>query len=214
MNGMNLPIDGDKAHAVVPREQWEALVAALPTARNRALLAVLLWSGLRVSECCALEVADVDFPGERLLRHGSQPDWVFCHPHALEHVFSYLKERPEPPSAVGEPLFVSRQRRRLSPRQVWNVVHRAGLAAGLAPDLHPHRLRRSHGARLLAQSDDPLLVAHQLGYRDLRSVWGLHSSKECSTRNGRRLTKTSLHLPPTSAIISSELLSVSHFPSS
>jgi site-specific recombinase XerD len=162
---------GDSADAVVPREQWETLVAALPSPRDRALLAVLLWSGLRVSECCTLEVEDVEFATSHLRRRGSRPGAVFCHPRALLHLRRYLAERPAPHREEGDPLFVSRQRRRLSPRQVWNIVRRAGLAAGVASDLHPHRLRRSHRSRLLAQSEDPLLVAQQLGYRDLRSVF-------------------------------------------
>lgn len=161
---------GDAVHTVIQRERWETLVQALPSPRDRALLAVLLWSGLRVSECCALDVADVDFQENQLWRRGNRFGTVFCHAHALAHVQRYLAERLEPLAEEGEPLFVSRQRRRLSPRQVWNVVHRAGVTTGVASDLHPHYLRRSHKARLLTSSDDPVLVARQLGYRDMRSV--------------------------------------------
>jgi site-specific recombinase XerD len=161
---------GDNPRALLPREQWETVLAGTASHRDRALLAVLLWSGLRVSECCALEVTDVDFVRNRLRRRGKESPTVFCHPYALEQVRRYLANRVAPHPQEGNPLFVSRQRRRLSPRQVWNVVHNAGKAAGVSMDLHPHRLRCSHGARLLAQSQDPLLVAQQLGYRTPRVV--------------------------------------------
>src|SRR5688572_15390071 len=56
---------------VVRKPQWEALLAAATRARDRVLIAVMLYGGLRVSEACALDVRDVDYEVEQVhVRHG------------------------------------------------------------------------------------------------------------------------------------------------
>lgn len=146
--------------------------------RDRALLAVLLFTGIRVSELVTLDKQSVEYettrdPGRplravlRVIGKGEKTRLVALHPVVERLVDTYLQNRP-PADGPGEdpaPLFLNRWRRRLSRQAVWDVVAKYARQAGLvykAKRVSPHKLRHSFATMLLAEGKASLRELQEL----------------------------------------------------
>jgi len=163
------------------REEMEAVLASADRTswigrRDRALLLLVVQTGLRVSELTGLRCRDV------VLGHGAH---VFCRgkgrkerctPLTAQTVTvlrSWLKERGEDPDA---PLFPTRRGNRLSIDAVERLVDKHVKAAEQrCPSLGkkrvtPHVLRHSTAMELLAAGVDSSVIALWLGHESLQST--------------------------------------------
>lgn len=148
-------------------------------ARDRAMLELLYGSGLRVSELVGLDLAAIELDGEagraRVIGKGNKERLVPFGSHAREAIVGWLDRRLElkhKKTGVIDPkaLFVSRLGRRISVRQVQNLVHRYGaLGAGRA-DLHPHALRHTFATHLLDGGADLRAIQSMLGHSSLSTT--------------------------------------------
>jgi integrase/recombinase XerC len=148
-------------------------------ARDRAIAEVLYGAGVRVSECCGLDLADVERQGAdaALLRirrgKGNKTRIVPLGQKGVAALDAYLAIRPSLLAADGEQdpdaLFLSVRGRRLGPRSVQQNVHRDVLATG-APDATPHALRHSFATHLLDGGADLRAIQELLGHASLSST--------------------------------------------
>jgi integrase/recombinase XerC len=149
--------------------------------RDRALLEVLYGSGLRVSECCALDLDDVDrdrYGDGSLVQvrrgKGGKERLVPLGGAAIAAVDAYLAEaRPRfrhPTSGAqdGRALFLNQRGRRLTPRSVQRMVSRWALLAGT--EATPHALRHSFATHLLDGGVDLRSIQELLGHASLSST--------------------------------------------
>jgi integrase/recombinase XerC len=70
----------------------------------------------------------------------------------------------------SQALFVTRQGRRLSARQMQVRLKRRSLAAGLATPVHPHMLRHSFASHVLQSSGDLRAVQELLGHANISTT--------------------------------------------
>ncbi|GIE27307.1 tyrosine recombinase XerC [Actinoplanes italicus] len=141
--------------------------------RDRAVLELLYATGIRVSELCSLNRADIDHARQvvRVFGKGAKERAVpFGHPaeRALE---TWLRRgRPE---LVARPsrdaLFLGVKGGRLQPTVVRRIVANAARAAGL-PHTSPHDLRHSAATHLLDGGADLRAVQELLGHSSLAST--------------------------------------------
>jgi len=141
--------------------------------RDVALLEVLYGAGLRVSECCGLDVdrCDLDRGLVTVLGKGSKERRVPLGEPARSALADYLREGRKglmndqsPPEAV----FLNARGRRLTPRDARRVVDRHPLADGQR--LHPHALRHAYATHLLEGGADLRAVQELLGHADLATT--------------------------------------------
>lgn len=142
--------------------------------RDLALLEVLYATGVRVSELCGLDLADVDAE-RRLVRVVGKGDKERSVPvglpalRALEH---YLAEGR--PALAGQDsgvaVFLGERGRRMDPRVVRRVVHAALGRVDGAPDLGPHGLRHAMATHLLEGGADLRSVQEMLGHASLATT--------------------------------------------
>lgn len=170
------PRRGRKLPAVLTLNQVERLLLTVDGARpgdlrDRAILEVLYGCGCRVSELCGLDVTDLD-PSEAtlLLRgKGRKQRLVPVGEPALEAVGLFL--RAGRPDLVGKSpdaaLFLNQRGGRLSRVSVWNLIKKAGAAAGLPDHLSPHTLRHTYATHLLEGGADLRVVQELLGHADI-----------------------------------------------
>jgi len=150
------------------RDQALALLAAADSARGprcartSALVAVLLFTGARVSEVTGADIEDLGTDrGHRVLRvtrKGGRRQALGLPAPAAERLDAYLATRgdveslPAPPGQPGPPwprraLFATGHGGRLFPADVWQLVRRlgkaAGLPVGLVSHLGPHAVRHA-----------------------------------------------------------------------
>jgi integrase/recombinase XerC len=136
--------------------------------RDLALLELLYGAGLRVSECCGLDLDSVDLRKGTVtvLGKGSKVRRLPLGRPACDAVGSYV--RAARPALLGAPtsaLFVNARGRRMTPRDVRRILDRHPLADGRT--LHPHALRHAYATHLLEGGADLRAVQELLGHADV-----------------------------------------------
>jgi len=94
-------------------------------------------------------------------------------PKALQgHLKEYLKVKARRGESLlpEAPLFVSRNRTRISPRQVQRDFKKWIRESGIETDLTPHALRHTVGTRLLKEFKNAKLVQRYLGHSDVATT--------------------------------------------
>jgi len=137
--------------------------------RDRAVVALMAFAGLRVAEVAALEVADISLTARtgavRVRRGKGDAERAVPLPaEARAALAAWLVIRPdEGPALVPGP-----NARPLTVRALHRAVAAAGRAAGL--DLSPHALRHTYVTRLVRRGVDLATVAELAGHRRLETT--------------------------------------------
>jgi integrase/recombinase XerC len=174
------PLSSPRAHRDLPSvlraDQAADLVvtAADPHAvRDRAVLELLYATGVRVSELCGLDVADVD-EGRRVVRVFGKGAKERVVPYGLpaQRALDDWLLRGRPPLAhagSGDALFLGARGGRLQQTVVRRIVAAAAQASGL-PHTSPHDLRHAAATHLLDGGADLRAVQDLLGHASLSST--------------------------------------------
>jgi len=136
--------------------------------RDHAILELLYASGLRVAECCGLDVDDLDH-GQgtvRVLGKGGKERVVPVGEAALRSIDAYLRERRRAHRA----LFTNLRGARLTPRSVRRLVKRSAQAAGVVRRVTPHTLRHTFATHMLGEGADLRLIQELLGHASLSTT--------------------------------------------
>jgi integrase/recombinase XerC len=156
----------------LPGESDDPIAAALAR-RDLAILEVLYGAGLRVSECCGLQIPDCDLgrglvtvlgKGAKIRRVPLGDVGVAAVSQWLDHGRPVLATPDSPPQAV----FLARRGGQLSTRDAHRVVTDHPLADGRT--LHPHALRHAYATHLLEGGADLRAVQEMLGHADLATT--------------------------------------------
>ena len=150
----------------------ERLLRATTTERDRVLLMVFLYLGLRVSELSKLRVEHIDFRAAALLVFQGKggKDRLLPLPKRFAGVLrGWVGARAE-----GY-VFPSRRGGPLKPRAIQLLVKRVALAAGLPGALepkryHPHTLRHTMATRMLDRTDNLIAVRDALGHASVATT--------------------------------------------
>lgn len=155
-------------------DQVEALLRSFtraPTAiRNRALVAVMWRSGLRVSEALALTPGDLDRARGRVTIRkgkGNRQRTVGIDAGTLALVDAWLAVRPD--TGRGAPLFVTLRGDPVSASYVRSMLIRKSRKLGL-PQLHPHALRHAFTVGLTRDGESMATVQKALGHKNLNTT--------------------------------------------
>ena len=146
-------------------EQVTALRQVVTSCRDKAILELMLSSGVRAGEVVALNVGDYDRVRIRIIqgKHGSVGTIPL--PRETRRLLDeYLMQRTRKssrftsPSKSDSPLFLSESPatigQRLSYQGLYKIFKRWTLAADL--DANPHRTRHTYATKLLLMGIDPL----------------------------------------------------------
>jgi integrase/recombinase XerC len=138
--------------------------------RDAAILEVIYSCGLRISELCGLRAADLDW-AEMMVRvrgKGKKERLVPIGEPALASVREYWKLRKIPP-IDNPPVFCARTNSNtaVNPRTVQIRLKKYLSAAGLDPNITPHKLRHSFATHLLDGGADLRSVQELLGHAHL-----------------------------------------------
>ncbi|HZP21129.1 MAG TPA: tyrosine recombinase XerC [Bauldia sp.] len=141
-------------------------------ARNRAVLALLYGSGLRISEALGLARRDAPASRNAALRvrgKGGKERVVPVLPGVADAIAEYMRLCPYTGPADG-PLFLGKRGERLSPRIVQREMERLRGAFGLPDSATPHALRHSFATHLLAAGGDLRAIQELLGHASLSTT--------------------------------------------
>ncbi len=131
--------------------------------RNRALIHLLLDTGLRLAECEALRVGDVD-PSTGIVRvmgKGRKERVTRLGSKSLKAFLRYSRMRG---GVAGEPLWLGK-RGPMTACGIAETLEKLGKGAGV--HAHPHKFRRTCALLMLRSGADVFSVQHLLGHADL-----------------------------------------------
>jgi integrase len=165
------PLSDDELHALVAAVRGRGALAV----RNRAMVATLAGSGLRIFEALALRPRDVD-PGASAIHvrrgKGGRERWVALHPEAQPHLAAWVDYRRDRLGLDGRsPLFCSvssgehrRPGEPMDPSYWRRLVPELGRRAAIDKRVWLHGLRHSHATKLVRDGATLDEVRSQLGH--------------------------------------------------
>ena len=139
--------------------------------RDATIVLVLLNTGLRVGELCALRLSDIHLSERKgfvVVRAGKglKQRTVPLNPQARQALSAWLESRPE---IATDALFIGQRDRPITSAAAQRAVARAAQIAGL-PSVTPHVLRHSFAKALIDEGVTMEKVATLLGHSSLNTT--------------------------------------------
>jgi site-specific recombinase XerD len=138
--------------------------------RDAAILEVIYSCGLRISELCGLKAEDISWNQQcvRVRGKGKKERLVPIGTPALQAIEAYWRHLSQPP-APAMPVFLAHPHKPdpMYPRLVQLRLKRHLAAAGLDPNLTPHKLRHSYATHMLDAGADLRSIQELLGHAHL-----------------------------------------------
>lgn len=170
-----------KAHIEALFDACQNEASGVLVARDRALLAVLLSTGVRAAELCSLtrDNLRLDNPNDPHLivrGKGKKERAVGIGDIAYKHLRRYLRIRPHPYTSRGsgstEYVFLNVQRKQMTPGGVTQVLYRLAEWAGIEDvEVAAHNLRRTFAVMYMAQEDaDVFKLKELMGHASIQST--------------------------------------------
>lgn len=138
--------------------------------RDLAIIALILGTGIRVSECAGVNMQDLNLKDAILdvTRKGGQRDSVPIAEWTIDYIRDYQEIRKKRYFADDKEraFFLTRwhdQTRRITTNSIEKMVNKYSAAFG--HPLTPHKLRHTLASELYAVTKDQVLVAQQLGQK-------------------------------------------------
>lgn len=143
--------------------------------RNRALFETMYSSGIRVSELVGLNVADINFSGKviRVKGKGNVERIVPIGKKALDIIKEYRDSLEESKKIVFNqdgPVFLNKNKGRLSVRSVARILDKSAKLSGLSVPVSPHDLRHTFATHMLDAGLDLRVVQEMLGHKQLSTT--------------------------------------------
>lgn len=179
--GVTPALSDDQARALLEAPDPETLKGR----RDRAILAVLLYHGLRREELCRLTVRDLELREGvahfRVLGKRDKIRFVPVHPLAqrlIEEYLAFAGHGDDWPGPLFRPVKNNRTpeglARALNPNSVYrDVVRRYAIPAGISGDLRnfgPHAMRATAATNALSHDSDIAKVQEWLGHSDISTT--------------------------------------------
>lgn len=170
----HLPNEAPRGLSERDQRRFLRAVEHCPSLRDRAIALTLFYTGVRVAECAALDVADIELSarkGKLIVRAGKGERYreVPLHHVAREVLHAWLTHR-RTLRGHGPALWLNRSGGRLSAGSINDLIVRLGDQAGIEDPVTPHVLRHTLGTRLVREGVDIVIVAELLGHADVNTT--------------------------------------------
>lgn len=137
--------------------------------RDRLLLEVLYYTGLRVSEVSGLKWSNLqtrETTGQITVQtKGSKTNVILLPAQLWKNLLDYRKEAPD-----DSPIFRSRKKGKLCVGQIQRIVKRIAEKAGITGNISPHWFRHSHASHALDNGCPIHLVQKQLNHSSIATT--------------------------------------------
>ena len=141
--------------------------------RNRALIALLYRSGLRINEALDLYPKDLDLAdgSVRVLNgKGGRSRMVGVDPGAIAIIERWLDARTRKGLNNRQPVFCTLAGQPMADAYIRVMLKRLAKRAGIEKRVHAHGLRHTHAAQLRAEGVDIAIISRQLGHSSISTT--------------------------------------------
>ena len=148
--------------------QMDALRSACNSEKERALIELLVSSGVRCEELTNLSIEDINIRERMVIVRngkGGKGRKTFMSDVAADHIEKYLNERNDEHIV----LFASKQGRKYTVGGIQNLIRKIGTRAGV-DNTHPHRFRRTFATNLYKRGMDLHEIQRLMGHSDVKTT--------------------------------------------
>ncbi|GGF78936.1 tyrosine recombinase XerC [Alteromonas lipolytica] len=139
--------------------------------RDQAMFELMYGCGLRLSELTGLNLSDISNDHQlRVTGKGNKQRLLPVGRKAWQALNKWLAIRQSWGAGNDEALFISRQKKRISNRQVGNRLTEMAKRQTLNQRINPHKLRHSFATHVLESSSDLRAVQELLGHANLSTT--------------------------------------------
>ena len=170
-------VDKTLPHYLYYQEMRDLLAAPDGTIlgkRDRAILELLCFCGLRVSETVALNCGSIDYARGyiNVLGKGNKQRLQPVDKETMDTIRDYLRARREAGQEVSPeaPLFMNNRGGRLSDVSYRNIVNKYIAQTASLKKISPHSLRHTFATRLLDNGADIRSVQELLGHENIKTT--------------------------------------------
>lgn len=146
----------------------DALRFACRTEKERAIIELLLSTGVRVSELCTMEVDDINKNTMAVhVKHGkgNKERITYINDVALRHLIAYTNSRKE----KGPALFYNKNHEPIEPGGVRFVLNTIAKRANV-DNVHPHRFRRTFATNFAKRGMEIQNIQKLMGHTNLNTT--------------------------------------------
>lgn len=150
--------------------QIDAMRNSCKNNRERAEFELMLSSGARASEICAMNIEDIDFANRKVLiknGKGNKQRITYMSPLCAMYLQKYLEERTDDMPY----LFYTRNKTRLTTNSLERDVRRIGKDANVS-NAHPHRFRRTFATELARKGMSIKSIQMLMGHSNVNVTMG------------------------------------------
>jgi integrase/recombinase XerD len=144
---------------------------SLPCAdRNRAIILLLLDTGIRASELCQLTHHDLDIKNShiKVFGKGAKERSIPISPRTAQAIWKYTTAHNPDPSP-HDAIFQNQQNRPLNRDRLLKILGIIGRRAAVS-NVHPHRFRHTFAVNFLRNGGDPWSLQRMLGHETMEMV--------------------------------------------
>lgn len=138
--------------------------------RNRAIILLMLDTGIRAQELCDLKIEDVDNRNSRIyvrMGKGMKERLLPFSPRTGQMIWRYVAARKD--AKQEDPLFLSKINRPMTRTKLSEMFRNIGKRAGVQ-NVHPHRLRHTFAIQYLRNGGNAYTLQAMLGHSTLETV--------------------------------------------
>ncbi len=142
--------------------------------RDEAIITLFLGTGIRISELVGLNTDDIDLNNNSFVvtRKGGNRAVLYFNDEVKEALDNYILLRNAYNSLPfnEKALFISLQNKRISVRQIQELVKKYASIVSPLKKITPHKLRSTFGTNLYRETKDIYMVADCLGHKDVNTT--------------------------------------------
>ncbi|MCB0187691.1 MAG: tyrosine-type recombinase/integrase [Caldilineaceae bacterium] len=168
-DGVRMPREPERVLPAFSQSDVQKLLRAARNHRDRALVMVLLDTGMRAAEAISLVGADVNIDaGEIIIRKGkgNRGRLVYLGAKSQKQLMLYFIRRGKP--EAREPVFRTedKSKGRISRSRFFKIFKELGRRAGVTP-CTPHRFRRTFAITMARNGVNIHMIAKLMGHKDI-----------------------------------------------
>jgi len=169
------PVNGErKEREHLSKAEFDRLENAIKHPLVKKVVVTLFYSGMRISECLNLVIADVDL-NKNVIKVREAKNNTFreipLHRRLKELLEDHLKDlNLQDPFVRKQRLFATKTSGKITAAYVNQIIGKAKEEAGLHGKVTAHTLRHSFASRLIKKNCNLVYVQKLLGHADLRTT--------------------------------------------
>ncbi len=169
---LNPPKRPQKVPNYLIEEEVTQMLNSSTNQKEKLIVELLAYTGVRVSELCAIRINDIDLTNRSLRIRGGKGDkdrLVIFSDRIIPDLRLYTLETRER-NPKNEFLFPTTKSKRISPVTVERIVRNLAKRAGISKKVTPHVLRHTFATSLLRNGADIRIIQVLLGHSSISTT--------------------------------------------